>query len=661
MTDYAKTEFKKRQLAAGVKEINEISNQDMLRTLQEDEKREGIALLSIMSANDIFAERYGEAEIPRSALKEKIDTVYTGQISRGKKLSAMSKKKRADSAEKKIELQKHMKQEVKIFDDRRQEDEEFIQKTMSSQDAQVLQQRYTMDLEKHALRDWIIQSEDTARGEVSHIRQSLAWSEDEAYAGYIKILREVDSVPIEKFAYSSDAEFVSGYAEKYALLCKQFSAKYFLQRYDDEAKSDSANGLPLARIRARLDVIGQIKEDYEYRMALISSPYYSLLSAKDIAGYGNPDYLPDDMDQELKEYIRLYHSLEQSTVGKGPRMMEAYRSALSDRMEERRDKDVALVDGALTGITVQTDVTTPQEKEAQVRRICADIRDKTLRSLPDDNLEFIQRVEGTVGRSTVGGIDTKDIDPIEKSLGEILSTGKVQGQDIPPDVMTTFRQSFDAFCRARREMHASVGVENFLFDLQNEFFIDKYNEAFQSTDQYKKTQALQVDQEVTEEIQYEQTSIKQNFIIKLVGAFQVLKQAGLKFSKYEDRFETQRAEGMEEALKNYRLQNGANAVFPTVTIDGKVYTSYGDSEFLNARAGQTITIPEDKKAELTPLLEELDKVQTEALLARSLFREAGGEKTIVDYVYAQYSPIKIQELETKITGIMQRGSAAGNA
>ncbi|MCR5053437.1 MAG: hypothetical protein K6A69_01170 [Lachnospiraceae bacterium] len=650
MGEYKKSEFKTRRLAPGVRE-EDTTKRQVFDTFGLDINQINAETHSKARAGEIFSERFDDVVIPKETLKEKIDEQYSQQISHGKKLSGMSKSKRAKSAEKKLELQRHLRDENKLFAEKRESDTEFMEKYTSQDYIEGMSRNYSPQ-ERVVLREWAIQETKTNRGEISSMREVFSWDDYRQMEGYQGILKEVDSVPIETFSYSSDEEFVSGFAEKYDLICKQEAAQLVFQKFL-ERSDDEACGLPIARLKARMEIIGEIKKDYEDRMEMISSPYYTLLSAKDMAQYSDPDNLPADMEPQLAEYIRLYHKLENSTVGKG-RMMDKYKSVLGEKERERKDMDVARVDSILGDIAVNTEFSGRTEDEVrrqkvdQVRGICREIGQKAVSSYPIDNVEFIQNVEGQLGRTPMSGISSAEMDAMEKKLAKIYTEEKVGDTPLTGETLTRFKAAFNRFCEARRIFQADTVVEDFLYSLQNEFFTDTENAEFKKTEQYKKLQALAIRVDDAEDIQMESVAAKQEYFGAFLEAFQVLKESGLTISEKEADMERKHGEAVADALTEYRRQEGDSFEFKKVTINGRVYTSYKTSSFMESLGGKTIDIPEYLEAEIMPMMEELDRLQTQLMRSQFLLREQGGEKTMLDMVYSKIIYARLPELEKKL-------------
>ena len=124
MPDYQESIFRKRQKNKFVEYGN------LQRDKGESFWGQDMALRNVEktvsgSSIDIFKERYAEEKIPKEGLKNRVSDTYTAARS-NKTLSNMQKGKRAESAYRKIERQRNLLNEQKLFIKKRQDDKEFV-------------------------------------------------------------------------------------------------------------------------------------------------------------------------------------------------------------------------------------------------------------------------------------------------------------------------------------------------------------------------------------------------------------------------------------------------------------------------------------------------------------------------------------------------------
>ena len=143
------------------------------------------------------------------------------------------------------------------------------------------------------------------------------------YANFLQIIEDTD---MEQFAYNDNASFSADFAKKYAMLkafadgaamiehIKKMNNSKFQSKRALLDHNEDSNKI----IEAKCKMAGELLRDYENRMRLYTSPYYSLLSGRDFLK------LTDDKIRKLKrpghdalnsylEDVILYRSGRNST------------------------------------------------------------------------------------------------------------------------------------------------------------------------------------------------------------------------------------------------------------------------------------------------------------------------------------------------------------
>ncbi|MBR3305748.1 MAG: hypothetical protein IKI75_00675 [Lachnospiraceae bacterium] len=122
--------------------------------------------------------------------------------------------------------------------------------------------------------------------------------------GLEEVLKEAAETDLSEFEYKSDKEFVDGYPARYAKL-KALCHANEIFRLSEIHKIDGVN---MTVLRAKLDVMEQIRNDYETRIKMMHSPYYALLAGKDFESLS-----VDQLDEKIK---LLKGSQEDAELGK---------------------------------------------------------------------------------------------------------------------------------------------------------------------------------------------------------------------------------------------------------------------------------------------------------------------------------------------------------
>ena len=106
---------------------------------------------------------------------------------------------------------------------------------------------------------------------------------------------------VEDFHFASDEEFLASFGEKMRLLCDAELLSHEI------ARGDAPEGVDMPMLSGQLKLLNRIREAYENRIKIISSPYYSSIREEDLTGPAM-DRLDDiakgriTVDETLKSY-----------------------------------------------------------------------------------------------------------------------------------------------------------------------------------------------------------------------------------------------------------------------------------------------------------------------------------------------------------------------
>ncbi len=345
---YKKSEFKKNVFEE-VDIENTLEEQDIIHEKMTDARVMGQLSQSLDRMAERFSEQFGEEVIPQQMLEEKLDTAHQ-EVLGAKKLSQGQKTKRAQSAAKKLEEQRNLMQEKHLLVDKLKADNDDVARALfwdknkedKKKNLKIFESEYRSEEEKEAVQRWMIKGADEFGSE--EMREGLiSASHRDLNIEWMNILDEVNQADLSEFEYKSDREFISEYAIKYEKISKYALADaFFLKAVDAEKKgelSDHAGAKDILReARARIEVFKKLRQEYDDRMELISSPFYVLLSEKDISGYKSDKDIKKledkEADPEFIEYVKRYQRLVKSDVGKGKSPEAAYKKAIKADYEK---------------------------------------------------------------------------------------------------------------------------------------------------------------------------------------------------------------------------------------------------------------------------------------------------------------------------------------
>ena len=321
MSDLIKTTYRKREYAKQ-DAWQEITKEDYENIVGIDEHADRLTTDMGLQMDSYFNERFGEQVIPQERLENKIDEAHK-QSFKNRSVGSMEKGKRAKSASKKINLQRHMQKETTAYIEKRTEDRKNLMHYFDRsrvEDIEAVNDIYQTPAEKEALQEWLV-GVDTQQDKNKINYNLLSTNEDVRVAEYKKILKSVAKMKVSSFAYSSDKEFVSQFGAKYNLLSKLASSSVFFYKLADYQKTHPDDSFQMRKIQAKLLIFQELKDHYEDKMALLSSPYYSLMSESDLKRYsgtsGERKLNAEVNSESFKAYVRSYRQVSESAVGKG--------------------------------------------------------------------------------------------------------------------------------------------------------------------------------------------------------------------------------------------------------------------------------------------------------------------------------------------------------
>ncbi|MBR5421464.1 MAG: hypothetical protein IK115_09980 [Lachnospiraceae bacterium] len=153
------------------------------------------------------------------------------------------------------------------------------------------------------------------------------------------VLKEAQDADLSEFAYKNDEEFIKDYHRKYARLKALTHAQAISE---DMEKTDGyipdMGGVNAVKLKAKLKLLVGIREDYERRMSMISSEYYSLLAGTDVSEIKEED-IPGIVSRSgkggsLDRYLQDAKALKSSRYGKGADLKALEKEALEEEKKK---------------------------------------------------------------------------------------------------------------------------------------------------------------------------------------------------------------------------------------------------------------------------------------------------------------------------------------
>ncbi|MCR5093412.1 MAG: hypothetical protein K6B72_05515 [Lachnospiraceae bacterium] len=236
-----------------------------------------------------FAQKYSQQKVP--AMKLDKNESY-GQLRDGQKVSEMQKAKRASAISEKLDLQEKVKNVKSMQAGREKMDEDTL----------------TAMVRKH----FGTEGEETVNTEAQGMQSLFTWStsdpdlltDDSGHnvttgtQASVNIFEKIEGLSAESFAVRSDKDFVDELAEEYQIIQMVVSTKDLYDKYR------AAGGPPRPELEERIESFTRLKAEYDERIEMYCSPYYVLLSDKDMLALD--DGSMNTLDPKFAEYTRQF-------------------------------------------------------------------------------------------------------------------------------------------------------------------------------------------------------------------------------------------------------------------------------------------------------------------------------------------------------------------
>ncbi|MCR5403667.1 MAG: hypothetical protein K6E91_07605 [Butyrivibrio sp.] len=492
-----------------------------------------------LEASKIFSDKNLNKRqlIPHDDLKSKITQKYH-QAFGNKEVRWITEGKRADHSKNKLKLQDHLKEEYELLIERRQEEMLQYETYVTDDEADKLAVMYNTPEKKTALREWamgantdniLLRLDDMELSQemiVNNAKELISEKVEDRFRAYSRILRVVDAIDIDQFAYSTDREFASNYAKKYELLCKGTSAEVFINKFREEG-GGSIDNVCLADLEVKIDMMKQYKQDYELRMQLLSSPLYALISTSDIKDYqGNRKSRSVHASQELKDYITLFEQLANSKVGKRKDITALYNEGIKLKREQLSTEYVQRAQHEIKDIEGYKDNT-----GAEILKSLSGKKAQEINSGFDkSDYDFMENTRINLGDEKLLGLDYEGLKALETAISDTMKNQSKNGLSKNANLLTA-QDKFEKLVETRRKLLVSDKQLEYFKKYRHGLGCDFNNPNFKETTEYSVLNAIYKDKSTINRYNDDNAILKGNYQKQLSELAQELKENG--YNVYE--------------------------------------------------------------------------------------------------------------------------------
>ncbi|MCR5623784.1 MAG: hypothetical protein K6G11_00905 [Lachnospiraceae bacterium] len=487
LADEEKEDFKKKYKA--------YANQDNYTKEEFEEHYSGFdteydTITSQMSLSQAYDEKY-TSSITTKELKKGIVSEYSERYKGQKSLWFNEKYKRAKSAKKKISVQETLRKQKHLYLASLESEYRFnIEKSSKTSnrllknnadigniqdEAERVRVREENNKNREILLNWQYTQAQIGSVKSIYSLNSLDGNSSSAILQYQGLLEFVQDVDISKYSYDSDKDFVTNFAEKYKEI-KKYSTMDDLYGIYFKLCEGKVRRVSETKIKAKAEFFKQLKEDYELRMRVISSKYYTLLSKDDVVS-ADPENLNDN--PEFKQFVIDYKKLSKTEVGKGKDITSVYNKILEKYENEICEKNVQKVRGFMT------DSQFDHEDDEAINIFLSAKEKGYFNELPQDNISIIKDYKASCeGNAENDGADQKCLKFMDDIFNKILSEGTIGGQQIPVEHKQKIEEFVNDYCKVKKQ---NIVYQRFIKDIEmldNEFYIDTENKSFKTTPEY---------------------------------------------------------------------------------------------------------------------------------------------------------------------------------
>ena len=184
--------------------------------------------------------------------------------------------------------------------------------------------------------------------------------EEQKTKGYLEVLKDFEKLDLSKFDYKDNNEFINNEDKSFVKRYSELRAFSHVPEILEDIKDRwSQPGLMKKKqmYEAKAATVKEILADYEMRMIMLQSPYFTLLAGKDMASFSEKDIkerMKKTEDPLIRAYLgRVLDKREMKGFGRGKKAdkifeekLKAIQSGKTEKKEpslEERLQDDALV------------------------------------------------------------------------------------------------------------------------------------------------------------------------------------------------------------------------------------------------------------------------------------------------------------------------------
>ena len=646
-----------------------------------------------LDAGHILKNRFGEEVIPEKEVELSGMVQDTYHAFRGKNVGSMELGKRSKEAKNKISLQNHLRNEKKAFIKKHEaERAEALRYTSKNMKQDAVSKHFTTDYEREAVREWLV-FDDVTKENARHYAGSnmVASSDNFRRMEYMKILFQVEHISIDEFDDADEGEFASKYAEKYDKLCKMACADVFMGKFMEITKGVTF-GLNVTELNAKITFAKQMKEQYENRMELISSPYFALLRKADMEPYmgeGKEAKIDAIKDEKLRDYIKLYRKTMGSSLafGKSKQMHKAYKDMLDTEQRQAKERDVQRIKVLLDEIKdmkneeqelTKTDQTVRDEIKKDEERDYDDENAENLhqyyrlkrrrleKTFPKDEMQFMKETVAYVGPDKIFSSEDGELQEIERVLTEdIMEKQSIDGVPISAEVFEKVKNAFSEFIGARRKFLSYIHASNFASELCFGLQCDLKNPMFAKTKEAKALKKFKREDGMPDTITNDEKmyAARNIYIQTLSEIYRILNANGYKISKkYDERLEKggrgdQELEESRVKKEKWLQKKNPDAVYhyPTFTLNGVPYTFYDEEQEDDVIFfGKNANIEGEDKAEAEKLMADFAENRRKIAAVNILFSDASGIRGVMCVAYKKNLSTDAMQMRARLAEIFNK-------
>ena len=456
---------------------------------------------------------------------------------------------------------------------------------------------------------------------------------------------------LDEFDYFSDAQFVSGFAEKYDKLLK-ISAMKTLAEYVIRKFPDHKHNLYLSTTEAiaRLEYFDNVRKHYEDRMKLISSPYYTRVSTQTLQGLAaDPGKVEAIRDEGFRNFVKLYKKVQESDFGpEGKDKKPVYERLVDKRLEESYERDMAVLNNIMEGVELKDNMVDT------VVTMYNKVKDKTLLALPEDDMVFLKTVRYADTTDRAGALDMDDIANCEKDIEDICEKGEFRGQKLKEEHKAALKADIDSFIANRRRAVAHFEAKYITEGWTHGFYTDINNPKIKNSELgrklWEKFKTAHNDDLVKIIIDGKKT--RNPYMRSLTDIYGKMVAFGYKIN---EKYESLIGKNLDKAMTLRKKKYGIDS-FPVFSVNGRSYKDYKGNYLYDVLSGKNLTIPGRDGERVCELLDEYDELTRTQMSIDFNFGAMGaeGEKYLVGHVYGKQNKKKGFDMEQELFDIVSR-------